>query len=42
MIEMTGRTAEATLALPEGADKIAVDPEGDVLMTAEAAWGEHR
>jgi aminopeptidase N len=37
-VEMTGRTAEARLAVPAAADRIEVDPAGEVLLTAEAAF----
>lgn len=38
-VEMTSRTAQAMVELPAGANRIVVDPEGDVLLTAEAVWG---
>jgi len=34
-VEMTGRTAEARLAIPAGVGGIEVDPAGDVLLTAD-------
>jgi len=40
-VEMTGRTAEAPLAMPAGADRIEVDPTGAVLLTADASFAAH-
>jgi len=37
-VEMTSRTARATLTLPDGANRIEVDPHQDVLLTAEATF----
>lgn len=39
-VRMTGRIGRGSLVIPEGADRIEVDPDGDVLLSAEVEWGD--